>query len=659
MGNGYIQSWMKKNKNTLAFLLGIASIFAGFSAWCFFTISYKGILFKWVGALATLLTAMFYSGTMYLVKENENISKQMRSISMAGLAVSIILFLATARSLIQQRELVFLAIEVIWIMVFGLLIFANKEARSKRVKFANIQRHFHKHIGLYLLLIFTSFLFIDADAVQFKWDGLLYYTACRDLTLGSISNLAIYGHIAQSYGALVRLMILVTDNVAMAMMAVNIMLLLFGICSFYGILKIVIKNKSEWQYLILTAIFGWSPFLLGMVYYHNLDFACQCLFPGVIYCLYKRRWVYFTAFSLLFCFTKEPAIIVYGAMCAGTAACDFINDREFQYIVRIKRLFAKKEYYLMVVPGVIWIVVYRLLGPWSAGDGGFVFEPGYIVNKLKVLYVLNFNWIFLLMCISGVAYLLYTKKMKDVYFLIPVFCSHMAFTVFSCLFKTVNHPRYNDTNQVTLYLIALVMSLYFCKGIVAWVLHGVIVVMLLVSCFKTIDPLSRLCFSKYNIGSDIMVTTMETPLGDGMIYNRQMLGLEKVLGLALSDALEDSNIVLFPALDNNAYFFDGMALVGEIVDGFRKDTEYWDAIQKKRMPIENEKVRIFDVYQITEEINWDLLEERIKGKVNLLYLSFAGGEFANALAERYEVVEEKEYLYRGWQMNRIEVIINE
>lgn len=649
-----MKEWIAKNKITIAFILGIAMVLTGFGAWCLFTINYKGKLFGYAGAFATVLTAMLYLGIIILGKESKEISRQMKGLSTGGLLISVILLLSTGEALIQKRQILFLVIELLWCAVFGfgLLDHIKDESKEPWIKKGS---NLFEYKWLFGLLLVTGIFMIDPDAVQFKWDGILYYTTCSELTLGSLSNLAIYGHIAQTYGALVRLMILITGNTAAAMTGINILLMFFSICSFYGLIRAVAGGRKEWQYALAAAIYGWSPFLLGMVYYHNLDFACQCMFPAVLYFLYRKQWVYFAVVSLLFCFTKEPAIVVYGAMCVGVVICDWVEERGLSVWERTGHLFGRKKYYLMVLPGILWIVVYGLLGPWSAGEGGFAVDWEYVGEKLKALYLLNFNWLFVFVCIVGIILLLCKKEMNKLLFLVPVVCGQIAFTLFSCLFKTVNHPRYNDTNQVALYFMAIVISFYCCKDMLRSILHGSMAILLLASCFKTLDPLSRLCFPQHQIGGATMITTMEIPLGDGMIYNRQMLGLEKAVNLALEDALEDGTVVLFPALGESTYFFDGMAEVGA-VEGYKRNTEYWNSVTGKREAVRREGLTDFEVYHIAEKVDWGALEEEISGRVNLLYLPCAGEELAQAISRRYTVVEEASYPYRGWMLKRMEFV---
>ena len=648
--------WVGRNRIALAFVSGLMALFSGYGAWCLFTISYRTVVFGYLGLLGTLFTAVLYLITVILCgKTDQKLACQLKMLSIVGLILSFILLTATGRRLVQNNEFIYVLAEALWAILFAFCTFYLSKGRKWDIQHLLAQK-VQRHKWFLLLILVTAFLLIEPDAVQFKWDGLLYYQACGDLNPASLSSLAIYGHIAQTYGFLVKLASLITGNTAWAMIGVNVSLMIVSICAFYGMLREALKGRAEWQCALATAIYAWSPYLLGMVYYHNLDFTCQCLFTPVLYFLFKKKWIFFSIASLMFCFTKEPAIIVYGAMCAGVVIGEFAEDKDCGITDRIRRTFARKQYYLMAVPGVLWLVTYKLLGPWSAGEGSFAIDFSYVVEKLKVLYLFNYNWIFLLGGIIGIGILLFRGEMGKISFLIPLLFSQVAFTLFSCLFKTVNHPRYNDTNQVTLYFIVIVISFYCCRERIGGVFHSLVAVLLAVSCFRTTDPVSRLCFRQFEIGEESMLTTAEIPLGDGMIYNRQMLGLERVMGEALADVLEESDIVLFPAVNNNAYYFDGMAHVGQIGEDFQVDLEYWDPVDRRRFPEGKEGVKEYRVYQLVEETHWDALEKEVKGKVNYFFLPGIGEELFREIKKKYDVEEVEEYNYRGWRLSRAVVM---
>lgn len=637
---------LKKNITWMILLLGMVIIFAGYIAWGILTISYKAPLLKVIGVLFTyIIIVMYILFTIIVIKAKRYAeSRQLCMISSVGLLISLMLLF---------NDISYSMLLWAWVFAFGAISIYGIFLQKRVIRNISLVNNLKKNVGLICLLLITSILIYDKDAIQFKWDGLLYYITCNDLDISSLSNLAIYGHIAQTYGMLIGLGNIMIGNTTIVMMGLNVLLMLGSVCGFYAVLKELVLDKKESQYIITTAVYAWSPFLLGMVHYHSLDFYCQCLFIWVLFALYKRKWIYFSVFSLLFCFTKEPAIIIYGAMCVGVVIVDFVGDGKYSYIKRIKRLFGRKKYYLMVLPGILWIVTYKMLGPWSAGDGGFSVDLDYVLCKLKNLYILNFNWVFFILAIWGSVFIFVKKERRWFELLLPIWCSQIAFTLFSCLFKTVNHPRYNDTNQVTLYLLALIPLLYYCEQIKYKICVGILSIACLVSSFTTCDPLTLICYEKADIGTTTMIYTSSAPLGDGMIYNRQMLGFEKALGMALKDALKDSDIIIFPTIHNNAYAFDGMAEVMVIQDDYMIEREFWDIVHERRTVYKNDETKEFQVYQLTNEVDWGEMESNFDGNVNYICIPTINDNYSKYIEKKYHVLEKEEYEYKGWKISRL------
>lgn len=649
MDSKRIQARVGNNQKT--FILGMLIVFIGYISWGMFTISYKAHIYETMGILFTYLTAILYIVFSVMLSKAKRTaeSRQLRTVSCIGFIISVLLLFRVADNFLLLGA---------WIIAFGFSLVYGRISEEIVPKHILLVDAAKKYRGIILILIISSLFLYDTDAVQARWDGLLYYLTCKELDISSLSNLAVYGHIAQTYGMLNGIGNLIVENTFAVMVGLNILLMLSSIIGFYMLLREMVSDTDESQYMIATVVYAWSPFVLGMVYYHSLDFYCGCLFVWVLYALYKRKWIYFSIFSLLFCFTKEPAIIIYAAMCAGTVIWDILEDSGYSFFDRLRRCFVRKQYYLMVLTGILWLVTYKILGPWSAGNGGFSINVSYVLDKLKNLYVLNFNWIFTLLAVGGSMWILFKKGDKQILKqLIPIWCSQIAFTLFSCIFNTVNHPRYNDTNQVTLYLLALVPLLYYCEKKKGGVIIGCLSILCLLSSFVTCDPVTRSYYDKADIGKATMIYTTALPLGDSMIYNRQMLGFETALDNALEDALCDGQPVLFPTLGNNAYAFDGMAKVGEIADDYMLQTEFWDEINKRRVAEKRGGIKEFQVYQLTKEMDWDKLEKETSGSVNYIYIPNVCDLYSGYIKEHYQILEEMEYEHRGWVVKRVRFII--
>lgn len=666
-GESDMMKWMRQQNDVVTLLAGMGTVFAGYVAWGFLTIFHKRGSCGWAGFFFSLLTMCLYALFCYSVVllKKRDMSRQIWVICGWGSALSLLLLFRCGGTLFLREEYAKIGLNVLWLVDFvgcGFCIGNRMRNTAVRIdsqasgisRFASkIYMVWSQGKWLCVLLMVTFLFLIEPDAKQFKWDGLLYYQACQNGVMDSISSLAPYGHIAQTYGMFNCLGRLLMGDMATAMIVINIILYMCSIGAFYGMIKCMLPGRRDFIYALTTAVYAWSPYTLGMVFYHSLDFYCQCFFVIMLYFLYRRQWIYFFTVSLLFCFTKEPAILIYGTMCAGIVIVDFVDQTGIPFGMRFWKLVRRKQYYFMILPGILWLVTYKILGPWSSGAGEFSIDTAYVLEKLKVLYLFQFNWVFMCACVGGLMVCMAGKRKKELRCLFPVLCGQIAFTIFSCVFSTVNHPRYNGANQPALYCMAILFTVGFLEHLYGRIVVAGAAVLMVVSSFYTIDPVTLLCFPEYHVGNTVMVTTSANPLGDGMIYNRQMLWLEHALGMALEDALKESDVVFFPAVGDSTYYFDGMAEVEDVDEGGRWGQEYWNAGTDRRATAPGEGVENFYVYHLPENMDWDGISERIKGRYNYCYLPCAGEQQANKIRESFRVLEEKTYQYRGWSIHRI------
>ncbi len=647
-----MNKWITWKRNWQLPMSGIILLMLGYLAWGLFTISYKADFFGWMAFLASILTIACFAWISYRCAGRDAADKNREQ----WCIVSIMISIASAAVMIRggavlwgEKNFTCLLLEGLWFVVslvsacvlFDRQIFSASKAKNL----------FKENRGILILLAATACFCIEPNAFQYRWDGLLYYLTCRELSLWSLSSLAIYGHIAQTFGAFAQMGNIFFRDTGIALYVMNVALMLMSITYFYKIIKHCLPDKRQWFQVLLTAVYACSPYLLGMVPYYNLDFTCQCLVVPVFYYLIYKKWVLLTFFALCFCFTKEPAILVYGALCVGTVAIDIVEDRGYTFVMRIRRCFSRAHYYVMAMPGVLWLATYKMLGPWSAGDSAVGIDISYIVAKLKNLYMLNFNWVFTIAAVIGIVIMICRKDRETGKVLFPLICAQAAFTGFSCLFQTVNHPRYNDTNQVTLYLMALLLLCTYTKKLVSSIFGGIMSLLMMISSFYTIDPVSLLVYRTYNVGNAVMITTGDNPLGDFMIYNRQMLWMERALERAVADSIRDEVTVCFPAIGNNPYYFDGMCAVGALTE-YRFDVEYWDTERNRRVPENDLKVKEFTVCQMPEDVDWLSVEPVAGGQVDLIYMNCAGEQLYEAMKKYYTIAHEEKYHYRGWTVCR-------
>ena len=151
-----------------------------------------------------------------------------------------------------------------------------------------------------------------------------------------------------------------------------------------------------------------------------------------------------------------------------------------------------------------------------------------------------------------------------------------------------------------------------------------------------------------------MVATQNSILGDGMIYNKQMLFMEETINMALQNLDLEQVDVCVPALNNSTYYFDGMADVKQLADeDLIVQTEIYNPARQRREPLKTDKNKEFNIYCISENIDFEQQTIGEKDTFAYLYLDGIGDELASQIKNVYPQYEEHEYQYRGWNLKCI------
>ncbi len=630
------------DRRTGILLTGVTAVLLLWLSWCFSTIAYQGEQYVLPCVAAAFGALGCYLFCITKSVEWERIRGQIYLLN----GILVLFFVLLLISDIRRAEygLYYAVTDIAWI-VCGLYC----AVRLKRQREADIRVYY----PFLLLMAAAGLLAIEPFQVQLRWDGALYELACRDMDVRSLSSLGAYGHLSQAYGGLYCMINTIINNPPVTMAAMNVLFYLGSIAGFYLTIRYLIPGRQRGLYLAGAAFYAFSPFLLGMVNYYSLDYATTCFFIWVVYFAFSKRWILHFMAALCFCFTKEPAIVAYGAFCMGIVLMNWCEENTDSVSERIRRVFSHYEYYLMLLTGLLWLVMYLLIGGWSGGAGEFAIDNAYVLDKLKVLYVLNFNWLMVFIIIAGGIRIVWNQiKNQAVYRLmwwIPLMLSLAAFTVFSVMFKTVNHARYAAAVPIILYLTAFsVLAVLWKENMVRNAMMALSLLML-VSSYRTVDFVSLLCFQRVNTGTSVMLSTGSPVMGDSMIYNKQMLWEETAFNQALVYALKEELPIYIPTQNGSMYAFDGMMVSGVERGAYYEVEQYWDAVDKRRYNYERSGTQPFVMYELKTEYT-DIQTPLMEGtkKSCYIYSELLGEESAEKLKAEYPEAQCKEFSYRGW-----------
>jgi len=306
--------------------------------------------------------------------------------------------------------------------------------------------------------------------------------------------------------------------------ALNLLLGIAGLISFRSLLGYLLGGRlSPVNLTLLTFCFGLNPVFLVHVIQPSLDFTLPVYLVMLLLCLYKRRFLYAAAVGILLIFTKESGFMLYGVSIFLFIPLMILND---PVLLKDKIGFVRKISPL-IIP-IPLFALYMLLVPhtqighsWT--EGVVKMLRFYLLDKVMLaqlisLLVINFNWIisaFVLInaLIIGAEYLKslrykgkigisFNKKYEGAYFYILF----IAIVYFLTRIPFVNNPRYMlPALPVLIILLGGSLVNVLRKQPLITVALTILLILLTVSSFRTVDPVSKKIMGTFKFGSHEML----------------------------------------------------------------------------------------------------------------------------------------------------------
>lgn len=639
--------------------LGIVSICIFCMAWCCSTLYYKekipSFLFLLGNAAAIVSYCFCVEKIVYVYKRSCLSEKNFFQVKIINLLV-LILFggMLLGDIKLQDKNWFYILSDVIWFFLCLYLGLKNNFVFKGIV--CKVCESIRRDWLFWGLLLIALCLAIEPGKIQVRWDGAFYESECRNvMNIHSLSTLGAVGHMSQAFGVLYCLIFNVVENSELSLAILNVLFYLGSILGFFYLIKLIFPDFGEITYVLGTAVYAFSPFSLGMVNYYSLDYMPMCLFVWVIYFAYKRYWILHMITACCFVFTKEPLIIAYAGVCIGILVMDWEQSKYASYKEKIRDFLGKLQYYLMVLVGLIWVGIFLMFCGWG-GSGSFGIDIGYMIEKLKVLFVLNFNWLLCGVIALEVIYILLTKRMKEIdgRWCVPLVLSLVLFIIFNMAYITINHARYSAVVPVIIYLLSLGFASIALKE--KWVRlgSGIVVIILLLTSYKTIDPVSLSVFEKIETGKTTMITTSTPMIGDMMIYNKQMLAEEDALNRALEYALEEGAMIFVPTYENSTYYFDGSMIEPKEKEGYYEVEAWWNEKKKRREVYEKENCRklvLNEIYGNTSDVVQLALQK--EKKICYIYAPWLGQDQAAELEQKWNNTNTIQFEKGDWVISAL------
>ena len=502
---------------------------------------------------------------------------------------------------------------------------------------------------LFILIIgIAAYLVKTYNTIIPMWDGGLLYRHSSLSSIDTIFDLSdafYFGHIAYSYSAIIAVAKSVFGSTEMALFVVFSVLFLSSIICFYGIIKMIVSDRDKVSYTLCTMIYAFSPYTLGMIHDSYHDLMMIFVFTIIAYLFFSKRNILAVAFSAFFLFIKEPAVIVLSFFILGMIIAEMFGIKGCLIKDKI-RVFFSRRYLLIYYLLFIWAIVYIFICHWSKDGDETAWSTYFLGERSKVLFGLNFNWLIVITMVIAILVMIVRASGKFK-IIIPLIFVYLGMTIFLLAFPTHNHPRYMGAMVVPMYLICAVGLLSITRKALCIFISAVYALLLLISSFSTIDPVTLSLFPHVNVGTTTLITTGDL-LSDSLVYNSQYEGYQKALNSAIDAALtSDSNtIICIPAMHGTTWYCCGIGLsLNGIEDSF-ENTEYWNFDNSIRhLDKENGDSSVSVIYVTADA---DFKEIAGDNTVHLIYPPFVGTEEADAVKNQCNVLEYNEYEDGGW-----------
>lgn len=521
-----------------------------------------------------------------------------------------------------------------------------------------------------VLVIIGLFWLLSVETLDdwFRWDSRCYVVYMRlaegfDFTLQSVRDLNLVGHLALGFSLPALTLGNLIGDMGLACRIMNMLEASLAIACFYGIVNYFIPDERKTVKVLGTAVFAFSPWLLGLVGEVSLDYASLCCLVAMIYFALRKNHVMQLLFAFQLCFSKEPGIILCTAYAGGYFLTNFAQSTEKNIGKRILTGLFQKNCILYAIPILTWMGMYLVNTRWGAGDSFHYFGlvPSYAEPKLRAMIFVNFNWLLIaVILIAGVWAVLRKRKKErrlpweDIW---PMICSLAGFTAFGLVFVTYNHARYLLPQFFFLALFAvLALSGSGAKTAVKTGVLGVMTILLGIQSFWSIDIVARRLsgFSEINMGAGYVLSTnwIAPPdnMGDPIVYNRQYSYLDETLRRVFDEIpLSEDTVILLPSpyqgVSSYGYaeeyvFYN---LLGDF--SYSKTEMYWNPA---------DRVLCSDEGEDSQRVEFELLNaqtvQNLAPAKELYYLSFPWIEDDEEILEACAVLEEQKVSYRSCEI---------
>lgn len=512
-----------------------------------------------------------------------------------------------------------------------------------------------------ILIFITVLIRLPQMGTVIRWDSQVYYaylqTACEnfDFSLASLFNgFRLAGHPTIGYASFLAILEFLMPGNIYNISISNLLLSIVLVISVYKILVYFLKKENICTMLLSVCVSS-LPIFLGTYTYYHMDFGVCIFFFILLFCHIYKYYLWELFASLLLVQSKEVGVIVLGGYVLFFLLAKFVSIKG-SAIDRFREIIICKETWLfisIILAGCIYMFLSMtgILNGWQMTDSSgnaiteinyFSFNLKYIFHKLKEIFILNFQWVVVIItaCL-GISNLLKRKKKKIDNYVWGILGSIVAYFLFSILYITYPLPRYNIVIMMEIVLVMCILIGNSLKTSVTQYFLGIIIsVIFIIQSYFTIDPVSIKSFKNLNTnGLSLLQTSLDDGyIGDYCVYNYQYSFLDKGIARILSDIDYKGEIPVFIKNTADDLFLGGNRQFFPI---------YWDTMEEKWT---------YTISEYTIEVNeqkiWEFTIDMLPETILLIDIPYYNDvdqdEYWEKVLDHYTLTDEEKEIKVGF-----------
>lgn len=366
------------------------------------------------------------------------------------------------------------------------------------------------------------------------WDGSLYYNAIKcacsnfEYSLSYIwNNFRLCGHYAVVYTLFTAIGEFLMPERMTGVLIVVLVLMVAALVCVYKMLMGYWLNLSRKEAAIGTMLVSVCPLFLGLFSNVSLDNLLVVFTIFLLYAEYKEQSILKLVWIISIVMTKETGIVIVGGylfvhicICLRNAMKQDKKDRLSYFLSDFHVICTVLGAVLLCLLTIKQNGLFTWMGMANRGVGSMLSEltakiSDFFLNfgdKIKILFILHFEWIPVLIIIVCLLYS-FIKKKERVSF--PGQVSFLgtlgAFVLANIYLYDYLLARYHIFSAVMLWILAYIMLLKTFRnclnhlaGICVTVAIGILMIL---ENFFFIDPFTNMSFAQFDTGKGKMIST--------------------------------------------------------------------------------------------------------------------------------------------------------